>query len=45
MIYVAGEDLKPDKKYVVYPGNENYQIADDMEVISLPELAQKLITT
>jgi uncharacterized protein len=39
--YVACEDLKPHKKYVVYPGNESYKIADDIEVISLPELAQK----
>jgi hypothetical protein len=42
---VAGEDLRPHKKYVVFPRNESYKMADDIAVISLPELAQRLITT
>lgn len=37
--YAACDDLKPAKKFVVYPGVERYRIASDIEVISLAELA------
>ncbi len=37
--YVACDDLKPAKKFLVYPGAERYRIAYDIEAISLTELA------
>ena len=37
--YAACDDLKPAKKFVVYPGVERYRIASDIEAISLAELA------
>ncbi|MBV5339916.1 MAG: ATP-binding protein [Deltaproteobacteria bacterium] len=37
--YAACDDLKPVKKFVVYPGVERYRIASDIEAISLAELA------
>lgn len=37
--YAACEDLSPVRKFVVYPGQERYRIAPDIEVISLAELA------
>jgi predicted AAA+ superfamily ATPase len=36
----ACSDLKPVKKYVVYPGAERYRLAEDIEALSLAELAQ-----
>lgn len=36
----ACTDLKPAKKYVVYPGAERYRLAEDIEALSLAELAQ-----
>ncbi len=38
----AFNDLDCDKAYVVYPGNESYTIKNDVKVIPLPELLQKL---
>ncbi len=40
--HIACQDLKPAKKFVVYPGHERYKIANDIEVISLPQLAAEL---
>jgi len=37
--HAACEDLSPVRKFVVYPGQERYRIAPDIEVISLAELA------
>ena len=37
--YAACDDLKPAKKFVVYPGTERYRIASDIEAVSLAELA------
>ncbi|MEI7825955.1 MAG: ATP-binding protein [Chlorobiaceae bacterium] len=36
----ACTDLKPAKKYVVYPGAEHYRLAEDIEALSLAELSQ-----
>ncbi|MDP2792645.1 MAG: ATP-binding protein [Sulfurisoma sp.] len=38
----ACADLKPARKFVVYPGNETYRMAEDIEAISLATLAGKL---
>ena len=40
--YFACEDLKPDAKFLVYPGSERYPLAPDIEVINLPALANEL---
>lgn len=40
--HAACADLKPQRKFVVYPGNERYQIAEDIEAIPLRELARLL---
>lgn len=38
----ACADLKPARKFVVYPGSETYRMAEDIEVISLAGLASRL---
>ncbi len=38
--HVACADLRPQRKFVVYPGNERYWIAEDIEAIPLRELAK-----
>ncbi len=38
----ACADLRPTKRYVVYPGTERYRLATDIEAISLEELASEL---
>jgi len=40
--HAACADLKPARKFVVYPGQERYRLAEDMEVISLAGLAQEI---
>lgn len=40
--HVACEDLKPTKKWVVYPGQESFPLAGDIRVISLSGLCQTL---
>ncbi|MFZ4539670.1 ATP-binding protein [Propionivibrio sp.] len=40
--YAACADLKPQRKFVVYPGIERYRLAEDIEVISLAQLASDL---
>jgi len=40
--YAACADLKPAKKFVVYPGQERYRLAEDIEAISLVGLAQEI---
>jgi predicted AAA+ superfamily ATPase len=37
--YAACDDLRPAKKFVVYPGAERYRLASDIEAIPLAELA------
>lgn len=36
-------DLQPERSLIVYPGDDRYRVAEDIEVISLPELASELI--
>lgn len=40
--HVACADLKPERRYVVYPGSERYRLAEDIEAIPLPMLAEAL---
>ena len=40
--HAACLDLKPARKFVVYPGNERYRIQEDIEAIPLRELAELL---
>ncbi|MHB1292409.1 MAG: hypothetical protein ACYCY5_09515 [Sulfuricella sp.] len=40
--YAACADLKPSKKFVVYPGQERYRLAEGIEGISLVGLAQEI---
>lgn len=38
----ACADLSPTKKFIVYPGSERYPVSQDIEVISLAELAHAI---
>ena len=40
--YSACEDVKPQRKWVVYPGQEAYPLADDVQAISLTGLCNEL---
>jgi hypothetical protein len=40
--YAACADLKPERKFVVYPGQERYRLAEDIEAISLVGLAREI---
>jgi len=40
--HAACADLKPARKFVVYPGQERYRLAEDIETISLVGLAQEI---
>ncbi len=41
--YNAVKDIKPDKSFVVYAGDERYSIAEGVEAISVSEMAQILL--
>lgn len=41
--YSAIEDVKPSRSFVVYPGEERFRIAPNIEAISLPDLCEELI--
>jgi uncharacterized protein len=38
----AIEDLKPERSFIVYPGEDRYRVGEGIEVISLPALAREL---
>ena len=40
--YQACSDLKPDRRFIVYSGEERYSISDKVEVIGFYEMAQEL---
>jgi hypothetical protein len=42
--HVACEDLKPQRRFAVYPGNETFPIRQDTEAIGLAALAGLLST-
>ena len=39
-LFTIGEDLVPEKKFVVYPGQERYPLGRGIEAISLREMCQ-----
>lgn len=39
----ACEDLAPEQRFVVYPGDEAYPLKDDIQVIGLPALGRRLL--
>jgi predicted AAA+ superfamily ATPase len=40
--HAACADLKPERRFVVYSGSERYKLAEDIEAIPLPLLAEEL---
>ena len=40
--YIAIEDIRPTKSFIVYGGKEQYPVAENINAISLPELVQEL---
>ena len=36
------EDVRPEAKFVVYPGDERYRIAEDVEVVTVFDLANEV---
>lgn len=40
--HAACADLNPERRFVVYPGNERYRLAEDIEAVPLPLLAEML---
>ena len=40
--YVACEDLQPDRKWVIYPGEEVYRLKGDIHVSSLSNVIQEM---
>jgi uncharacterized protein len=40
--HAACADLQPERRFVVYPGSERYRLAEDIEAIPLPLLAEML---
>lgn len=43
--HAACDDLQPERKFVVYAGNERYRLSGDVEAISLSELSALLQDT
>ena len=39
----ACADIKPEAKYVVYPGEEHFALSDDTKVINVADLARKIV--
>ena len=40
--HTACEDVRPEAKFVVYPGDERYRVFDDIEAISVLDLAKEV---
>jgi hypothetical protein len=40
--HLACADLKPDKRFVVYPGNERFPLNADTDAVGLCELGRAL---
>ena len=38
----ACEDVRPEAKFVVYPGNERFRIAEDIEAVTVVDLANEM---
>ena len=39
----ASEDIKPDRRFLVYSGTERYPATADTEVIGIKEIAEMLL--
>jgi predicted AAA+ superfamily ATPase len=39
----AIEDLKPERSFIVYPGEDRYPVAEGIEVVGLPALVAELV--
>lgn len=39
----ACADLRPERRFVVYPGDESYPLGDGIQAVSLPQLARMLV--
>jgi len=39
----ACADLAPERRFVVYPGDESYPLGDGIQAVSLPQLARMLV--
>jgi predicted AAA+ superfamily ATPase len=40
--YIACDDLKPARAFVVYPGTERYPLGKNLEALSLPAMAEEI---
>ena len=36
------EDVRPEAKFVVYPGDERYRVAEDIEAVTVLDLANEV---
>ena len=43
--HAACSDLAPARRFLVYPGEESYRLANDTQVTSLPALARLVAPT
>jgi predicted AAA+ superfamily ATPase len=41
--YIACEDIKADKRYVIYSGQERFTLSEGVIAVSLPDLMQELL--
>ena len=41
--HAACADLRPERRFVVYPGNDSYPVGEHLQVVSLLELARLLM--
>lgn len=41
----ACKDVRPEAKFVVYPGNERYRLAEDVEAVTVLDLAKQVAST
>ena len=41
--YIACEDIKADKRYVIYSGQERFTLSEEVIAVSLPDLMQELL--
>ncbi|OFW69408.1 MAG: ATPase [Alphaproteobacteria bacterium GWC2_42_16] len=42
--YHAQEDTKPDRSFIVYPGDERFPLSEDIEAINLCDLEKELLS-
>jgi hypothetical protein len=42
-LHMAMQDLKLDQAFIVYPGTKTYRVAENVEVVPLPIVRQRLL--